>query len=92
MSVLSERALLPYLGWIASPATLQGKDREMAGGTSCLVEGQGEAWQAQTTLIRGRRTVCKWGGPRGEKVSGLRNPLRFSSVQSLSRVRLFVTP
>lgn len=51
MSVLSERALLPYLGWTASPATLQGKDREMAGGTSCVVEGQGEAWQAQTTLI-----------------------------------------
>lgn len=51
MSVLRQRALLPCLGWTASPAALQGKDREMAGGTSCLVEAQGGAWQAETTLI-----------------------------------------
>jgi len=80
VSVLSERALLPSLGWTASPATLQGKDREMAGGTSCLVEGQGEAWQAETTLIRGLQV----GRPRGEKVSGLRNPLRLDVEKSLA--------
>ena len=51
VSVLGERALLPWLGWTGSPAALQGRDREMAGGTSCLVEVQGGAWQTETILI-----------------------------------------